>query len=226
MGVVAETQLQIREWRDLLEEQGNRRRWPVPNQSRPQLVSIAEALTKLFVTLPIDWKPEAAEQQCAWELHVELRTRITTQRMHYLDGDEATTLDSLVSMFRTVREVCRKAGAGAAVSLGVADVMLNQLLRPLTARWHKLKLEGKLNPEDLRRKFRSDLAGLRPGLELICGVFHVLATGRRYEHVVSGNSALFALKISVLIVIAPGILSSGRAAVGSAHGGCCVRSGC
>jgi hypothetical protein len=41
-----------------------------------------------------------------------------------------------------------------------------------------------------------------------------------------GNNAFFALKISALIVIAPGSLSSGRAAVDSSHGGCCVRSGC
>jgi hypothetical protein len=129
-------------------------------------VAVVEALTNLFAALPEDWVPVSAEQQCAWEIHVELRTRITTQRLHYLDGDEATALDSLVSVFRTVREVCRKAGAGAAVSLGIADVMLNQLLRPLTARWHKLKLEGKLNPEDLRREFMHFLLRVGPFTDL------------------------------------------------------------
>jgi hypothetical protein len=189
MSLVAEARLQISEWQVLVEEQADRRLWPVANGIRPQAAALAEVLKKLFAALPDNWNAVPGEQQCAWELHVELRTRITTQRLHYLDGDEATALDSLVSVFRTVREVCRKAGPGAAVSLGIADVMLNQLLRPLTARWHQRKLEGKLNPEDLRREFRADLAGLLPGLELICGVFYVLATGKRYEYVVEKKIA-------------------------------------
>jgi hypothetical protein len=43
---------------------------------------------------------------------------------------------------------------------------------------------------------------------------------------VIGDIAFFAAKISALIVIAPGMLSSGHAAVDSTHRGCCVQSGC
>jgi hypothetical protein len=38
-----------------------------------------------------------------------------------------------------------------------------------------------------------------------------------------GNSALLPRKISALMVIRPGSLSPGRAAVGLAHRGCCLR---
>jgi len=59
-------------------------------------------------SLPAIARPCEKEQQCAWEIHVELRTRITTQRLRYLDGDEAMALDSLVKLFQIVREVCRE----------------------------------------------------------------------------------------------------------------------
>lgn len=146
--------------------------------SGPVLRNLQAALNQLFQALSAAWTPVSGEKQCAWEIHVELRTRITTQRLHYLDGDEATALDSLVRLFQIVREVCRKAGPDAAVAMGVADLLLNQVLRPTTARWHERKLAGKLNPEDLRREFRVELAGLQERLQLISAVLSVLGTGQ------------------------------------------------
>ncbi|MFM7040097.1 MAG: hypothetical protein ACKO2L_20505, partial [Planctomycetaceae bacterium] len=60
------------------------------------LLELQGPLNNIFNSLPTPWKPSENDQQCAWEIHVELRTRITTQRLHYLDGDEATALESLV----------------------------------------------------------------------------------------------------------------------------------
>jgi hypothetical protein len=145
----------------------------------PLLQELQGSLTQLVQSLPTLWQPSESEQQCAWEIHVELRTRITTQRLHYLDGDETTALESLVRLFAIVREVCRTAGPTASVATDVADLLLNQVLRPLTARWHERKLAGKLNPEDLRREFRGELTGLQARLQLISSVLSVLATGRQ-----------------------------------------------
>jgi len=143
------------------------------------LLDLQGPLNNIFNSLPTPWKPSENEQQCAWEIHVELRTRITTQRLHYLDGDEATALESLVQLFQIVREVCRRAGPQASVAMEFADLLLNQILRPLTARWHERKLAGRLNPEDLRREFRGELTGLQARLQLINLVFSVLSTGRQ-----------------------------------------------
>ena len=187
MDLVSSVKSQLESWWLALAERSAGESSHELSSKQERLVSVRRSLLDLFGALPGDWVAVGAEQQCAWEIHVELRTRITTQRLHYLDGDEATALDSLVSVFRTVREVCRKSGPGAAVSLGVADVMLNQLLRPITARWHKQKLEGKLNPEDLRREFRGELVGLGPGMELICSILYLLATGRVYEKTAMTN---------------------------------------
>lgn len=146
--------------------------------SPKSLRDFSEDLTRLFVSLPAIAKPGEKEQQCAWEIHVELRTRITTQRLRYLDGDEATALDSLVKLFQIVREVCRKAGPQAPLSLQLADLLLNRVLRPITASWHVRRLSGKLNPEDLRREFRVELAEARQQLQLISAALYVLATGQ------------------------------------------------
>jgi len=75
--------------------------------------------------------------------------------------------------------VCRRAGPQASVAMEFADLLLNQILRPLTARWHERTLAGRLNPEDLRRKFWGELTGLQTRLQLINLVFSVLSTGRQ-----------------------------------------------
>jgi len=149
------------------------------HQGSPRsLKELSEDLQSLFQSLPAIARPCEKEQQCAWEIHVELRTRITTQRLRYLDGDEATALDSLVKLFQIVREVCRKAGPQATLSLQLADLLLNRILRPITASWHVRRLSGKLNPEDLRRLFRVELAEARQQLQLISNALYVLATGQ------------------------------------------------
>ncbi|MFN5906949.1 MAG: patatin-like phospholipase family protein, partial [Planctomyces sp.] len=135
-------------------------------------------LRSLFEPLAADWKPADKDREAAWEIHVDLRTSITTQRLHYLDGDEGAALDSLVKLFPIVRDVCRKHGSAAVVTLAVADLMLNHSLRELTASWHVRKLQGKLNPEHLKRQFRVELTRVQEQLRIISAVLHILATGR------------------------------------------------
>ncbi|MEZ6031990.1 MAG: patatin-like phospholipase family protein [Planctomycetaceae bacterium] len=112
-----------------------------------------------------NWKPSANDMAFAWEMYVDMRTRISTQPLHFLSGDEATALDSLYRLFQIVRDLEKKHGVDALVAASITNVVLNSDIRPLTARWHQRKLEGKLHPEDLRREFRANLQNLQPRLQ-------------------------------------------------------------
>ncbi|MEQ9411261.1 MAG: patatin-like phospholipase family protein [Fuerstiella sp.] len=107
------------------------------------------------------WQPSPEDKAAAWELYVELRTRISSQPLHFLSGDEVTALDSLYSLFKTIRDLQKKQGPDAFHTACFTNIVLNSVIRPVTARWHKLKLEGKLAQEDLRREFRRDLQGVQ-----------------------------------------------------------------
>lgn len=80
------------------------------------------------------------ERRAAWELYVELNTRVTVQPLGPNDGLLREALTSLYSMFDVTRTVLKKAGPGVAQgqdSLGsFAMQILNDVLRPLLAEWH------------------------------------------------------------------------------------------
>lgn len=120
------------------------------------------------------WEPAPADQHAAWEMYVELRTRISTQPLHYLSGDEGSALDSLHALFQVVRILQKKHGAAAFTVCSLITGVLNTDIRPLTAQWHKHKLEGKLRPEDPRREFRTELIVLQAWLQffqrLLCRI--------------------------------------------------------
>jgi hypothetical protein len=92
-----------------------------------------------------EWEPQELERQAAWELYVELVTRVPLVELHDDEGVLREALSSLYSLFGTTREILRKYGPGIAgpmeddgsVSFGyLAVALLNGALRPLLARWH------------------------------------------------------------------------------------------
>ena len=76
-------------------------------------------------------------------------------------GDEQAALDSDYSLFSTAREIIRRHGrdCGEFTKLGV--VVLNQIVRPITAHWHKLALTGALRDGQQRQQFDAKLAILQ-----------------------------------------------------------------
>ena len=54
--------------------------------------------------LEMDWNPAEPDKEAAWELYIELLTRITTQPLSEKDGDEKTALQSIVSLFGITRK--------------------------------------------------------------------------------------------------------------------------
>ena len=55
-----------------------------------------------------EWTPSEEDRSAAWDLYTELRTRITTQPLHYRAGDEEAALDSLFMLFGLTRDLLHK----------------------------------------------------------------------------------------------------------------------
>ena len=106
----------------------------------------------------------AADQDAAWELYIEILTRITTQRLPSNVGDERVALDSIYSLFPTTREILRRGGRRTIHFSKVAIPILNQVVRPFTAKWHKKYLSGAFKNRRARDEFRDDLACLQDKL--------------------------------------------------------------
>ena len=106
----------------------------------------------------------SADEDAAWDLYVEMLTRITTQPLPSEVGDEKTALDSVYSLFPTTREILRRRGRSAIQFSKIAVPMLNQIVRPFTAKWHRESLEGAFENPAKCAEFREDLTALRKDL--------------------------------------------------------------
>src|ERR1700688_3341165 len=47
------------------------------------------------------WQPNDDDRKAAAKLHIQITSRITTQRLGYLDGVEKTALDSVYALFQS-----------------------------------------------------------------------------------------------------------------------------
>lgn len=95
------------------------------------------------------WLPDEDEQKAAWELYVELITRISIIDLSPEVGLLRESLSSLHSLFDTTRQILRENGPSIArpkgkdvLSLGyIAITILNLVLRPFLSKWHPLLLD-------------------------------------------------------------------------------------
>jgi hypothetical protein len=124
-------------------------------------------LSSLKLKLPFlegEFAPRDPDRAAAWELYIELLTRVSTQYLAPADGDEGVALESVYEIFPLTREILRQQGPGCGEFAKVAVPVLNQLIRPFTTKWHRLSLTGGFKDADKCREFRSDLATLQPRL--------------------------------------------------------------
>lgn len=112
----------------------------------------------------IEFQPKPDDRAAAWELYVEMLTRIVTQPLADEHGDEKTALDSVFSMFPTTREVLKRRGSQCEEFTKVAIVVLNQVVRPFTAKWHKQSLAGAFKDPTQCKEFREELRDLQKQL--------------------------------------------------------------
>jgi hypothetical protein len=89
------------------------------------------------------------QQSAAWEIYVELVTRVAVVELGAEQGVLREALGSLHSLFGTIRAILRRHGPSVARAGGLeasevsvlAMAILNDVLRPLLADWHPLLLE-------------------------------------------------------------------------------------
>jgi hypothetical protein len=104
------------------------------------------------------WEPDDEERKAAWEMYIELITRISVQELAPEEGFLREALSSLYTLFGTTRDILRKYGPGVAtpkkggdLSFGIIAVgVLNKALRPLLTKWHpELSHHESLRPADV-----------------------------------------------------------------------------
>lgn len=97
-----------------------------------------------FVELSGEWEPNDTERAAAWELYIELVTRISVVPLDPADGSLREALTSLYSIFATTRDILRRYGpdlaepkpSGQYNFAYLALTILNTGVRPLLTRWH------------------------------------------------------------------------------------------
>ncbi|MET8081367.1 hypothetical protein [Streptomyces sp. NPDC005303] len=91
-----------------------------------------------------EWEPDDAERRAAWELYVELVTRVSVAPLGEDEGSAREALTSMHALFATVRDILKRYGPDVAppgahneVSFGVlAITVLNGAIRPVLNKWH------------------------------------------------------------------------------------------
>jgi hypothetical protein len=124
-------------------------------------------MTSLKINAPfldMEWKPQDEDKDAAWELYIELLTRIATQPLPAEHGDEETALTSVYTLFGLTREIIRRNGRQCIEFTKIAIVVLNQVIRPFTAKWHKLSLAEGFKNSDQCELFRQELGDLQESL--------------------------------------------------------------
>jgi len=144
-----------------------------------------EAFERVCLELPNKladeaWQPTQTDQKAAWELLTEIRTRITTESLHFRSGDEETALDSVYKLFGISRDTIKEYGPESRLVAELMTRLLNEKVRPFTARWHKAKIAGKLAIEDVRHDFRTDLQNIQPCLIQAMHLLGYMALGDSY----------------------------------------------
>ncbi|MFZ4794799.1 MAG: hypothetical protein ACOYLN_11775 [Blastocatellia bacterium] len=121
-----------------------------------------------FLEMELQFRDE--DKAAAWELYVELLTRITTQPLAEHEGDEETALKSIHAIFGLTREIIKENGRGCIEFTKIAIVVLNQVIRPFTARWHRLAIAGAFADPARCREFREELEALQQKLRDYTGL--------------------------------------------------------
>ncbi|MEI6708939.1 MAG: hypothetical protein WCK96_17590 [Methylococcales bacterium] len=126
-------------------------------------------MTSLKISAPfmeMEWSPQEADKDAAWELYIELLTRITIQSLDMKHGDEKTALTSVHSIFDSTRKILKKYGRDCEEFAAIAIPVLNQIVRPFTAEWHGRSLDGDFSKLECRTEFRTELERLQQELKI------------------------------------------------------------
>src|SRR6476661_3794583 len=103
-----------------------------------QVYAVAIDLPRTGVTVSGSWRPSDVERSAAWDLCVELATRVPVIPLREDEGLLTEALASMSAVFGSVRDILRRHGPGVAVSRPgelsfavLAGHLINQELRPV-----------------------------------------------------------------------------------------------
>ncbi len=140
-------------------------------------MTLGEFLNKwkldLKIKIPIinaEFTFQDTDKNAAWELYIELLTRIAIQPLATDTGDEETALKSMYELFGITREIIKKNGYNCIQFTKIALVVLNQVIRPFTAKWHKLSIEGAFRDKAKCKEFRKELEKIQEKLRSYTGL--------------------------------------------------------
>ncbi len=110
---------------------------------KTESTSLAEVEVS-FLGIKAKWVADREQQIAAWEMYVELVTRIAMQALPDDRGLLREALTSLYSLFPETRRILKQHGPGVARELSreaitfahLAVAVLNVVLRPLLSKWH------------------------------------------------------------------------------------------
>ncbi len=125
----------------------------------PKLETITVKLTVPVVgEIEGVWRPDDSERAAAWEMYVELITRISVVQLKPGEGLLREALTSQYHLFQVTRDILRRYGPVVArpsdrsdLSFGyIAVTILNTVLRPILSSWHPelLAHEGRRHPQE------------------------------------------------------------------------------
>lgn len=124
-------------------------------------------MTSLKIKAPyleMEWKPSEPDKNAAWQLYIEMLTRVATQDLAASHGDEKSALESVYSLFPITRAIIKDTGRDCIEFTKIAVVVLNQKIRPFTAKWHKESLSGAFEDPVRCKQFRVELTMLQKTL--------------------------------------------------------------
>ena len=121
----------------------------MPKRNGAKLRKIIACIKTPFLNIEGQWEADENEQNAAWELYVELITRISVVKLNPNEGLLREALSSLNLIFKETRQVLKKYGPGIAkpkgsgtLSLGhIAVTVINSLIRPILSKWHPLLMD-------------------------------------------------------------------------------------
>lgn len=124
------------------------------------------------------WSATEADRRLAWEIYVELATRIATVDLDDEKGNDRSALNSVYNLFKLSRECMRSYGPEAANAGALVTAFLNGRIRKFTEHWHQISLnegwqEGVQKAPN--EEFRAALKPLQVELRKIAAALSLLA---------------------------------------------------
>ena len=102
--------------------------------------------------LEMEWRPQEADRDAAWDLYIQLLTRLSSQSGEI---DEKEELQRIYAMFNVIRDIIMRHGRDCIEFSKIAILFLNQVIRPFTAKWHKILV---LDDSFDKNSFRTELS--------------------------------------------------------------------